>query len=281
MKRYEKIHCFALAIFFLLINSNLLLASKITDKHFVIITASYNNARWYKQNLDSVLSQTYKNWHMIYTDDCSTDGTADLVEEYIKKHDHNKQITLIRNKERKMSLHNIVHSIYLCKDNSHIAVSLDGDDMLAHNRVLERLNGIYKSPNVWMTFGSFCLASTGKKDPWLHAYSENIKAKRAYRSYDTMMPSHLRTFYIGLFKKINLEDLKYEGKFFEMAGDVAFMIPIIEMAHEHHVYIDEVLYVYNNVSNINDNKVDAVKQRFLDRIIRTRPKYPALNTKPY
>ena len=40
------------------------------DKHFVFIIASYNNKQWYKPNLDSVFSQKYKNYHVIYTDDC-------------------------------------------------------------------------------------------------------------------------------------------------------------------------------------------------------------------
>ncbi|HJZ24123.1 MAG TPA: glycosyltransferase, partial [Candidatus Babeliales bacterium] len=59
--------------------------TKQNDKQFVIVTASYNNARWYEWSLNSVASQTYPNWRMIYVDDCSPDGTGKLVEYYIEK----------------------------------------------------------------------------------------------------------------------------------------------------------------------------------------------------
>lgn len=273
---------FGICILLYLCLSNDIFSHKISDKEFVIVTTSYKNARWYKENLDSVFSQTYKKWRMIYTDDCSPDGTGDLVEQYLKEKDPEHKVTLIKNKERKLALHNIVDSVYQCKD-SEIIISLDGDDKLAHPKVLERLNQIYKFRNIWMTFGSFSLASRGShiKDSWLHAYDAQTKAKRAYREYRNMLPSHLRTFYAGLFKKIKIEDLKYQGKFFEMTWDMAFMLPMIEMAHKHYVYINEVLYVYNDLNDLNDNKVNAEKQRFLDQIIRTMPKYPLLEEKPY
>ena len=47
--------------------------------NFVIVIPSYNNAQWYKRNLDSVFAQTYKNFSVIYLDDCSPDGTGQLV----------------------------------------------------------------------------------------------------------------------------------------------------------------------------------------------------------
>lgn len=270
-------------IFFLFLYSTNALTNQSdnNNKHFVIVTTSYKNARWYKKNLDSVFSQTYKNWHMIYTDDCSPDSTGDLVEEYLKTHDINKQVTLIKNQERKLALHNIVHSIYQCKS-SDIIVSLDGDDWFAHPNVLSHLNSVYQNINTWMTFGSFSLASQeGVRDEWLHDYDQATISKRAFREYPNMLPSHLRTFYVGLFKKIQLNDLMYKGEYFDMAWDMAFMIPMIEMASNHYSFINDILYVYNNLNDLNDNKVNAARQGYLDRVIRKLPKYPVLEQQPF
>ena len=46
---------------------------------FIYIVPSYNNKDWYKLNINSMISQKHTNWHMIYIDDCSDDGTFDLV----------------------------------------------------------------------------------------------------------------------------------------------------------------------------------------------------------
>ena len=58
-----------------------------------------------------------------------------------------------------------------------------------------------------------------------------------------------------------------------MAWDVAFMMPMLEMAAERHVFVPDILYVYNNDNPINDFKVNSGLQLELDRQIRTKPPY--------
>lgn len=50
-----------------------------------IITPTYNCRRFISETIESVIAQTYSNWEMIITDDCSTDDTRTIVEEYIAK----------------------------------------------------------------------------------------------------------------------------------------------------------------------------------------------------
>ena len=47
-----------------------------------IITPVHNSERFLQQTIDSVLAQTYKEWEHILVDDCSTDGSADLIRAY-------------------------------------------------------------------------------------------------------------------------------------------------------------------------------------------------------
>ena len=44
-----------------------------------IITPSYNTARFLRETIECVLAQTYTNWEMLIVDDCSTDGTDDVL----------------------------------------------------------------------------------------------------------------------------------------------------------------------------------------------------------
>ena len=50
-----------------------------------IIIPTYNRAHLISETLDSILAQTYPNWECIVVDDGSTDTTADVMREYIKK----------------------------------------------------------------------------------------------------------------------------------------------------------------------------------------------------
>lgn len=50
-----------------------------------IVLPVYNGARFLKESIDSIISQTYRNWELIIVDDCSTDVTPYIVKDYILK----------------------------------------------------------------------------------------------------------------------------------------------------------------------------------------------------
>ncbi len=160
--------------------------------------------------------------------------------------------------------------IYSC-DDDEIIVTLDGDDWLAGSEVLNKLNKYYSDENVWMTYGQYQNYPDGgigiaKQIP------NNIIAANSFRQY-TWCSSHLRTFYTWLFKKIKLEDLKYEGQFMSMTWDGTIMYPQLEMCGPHSKFISEILYIYNLENPINDHKVNVALQQKLDHYVRTMPKY--------
>jgi glycosyltransferase involved in cell wall biosynthesis len=186
----------------------------LEEKRFVIVTASYNNKDWYQWNLDSVFSQNYKNFHLIYIDDCSTDGTGQLVEQYIKERGLENQVTLCCNPENRGALANHYNAIHSCAD-TDIIINLDGDDALADSEVLSYMNRVYADPNIWLTYGQF-MEMPSKSIGFCHPMPHSVIVHSSFRSYgDT--PSHMRTFYAGLYKKIKKEDLMINGLFFNMS----------------------------------------------------------------
>lgn len=62
-----------------------------------IITPSFNCSKYIRDCISSVLSQTYDDWEMIITDDCSTDDTIDIINEYVKKDSRITLYTLSQN----------------------------------------------------------------------------------------------------------------------------------------------------------------------------------------
>ena len=57
----------------------------MTDYGLVsIITPSFNCAEYIVETIESIQAQTYKNWELLITDDCSTDNSQDVVQHYAK-----------------------------------------------------------------------------------------------------------------------------------------------------------------------------------------------------
>ncbi len=60
-----------------------------------IIVPVYNAAKYIEDTIAMVCNQTYKDWELILVDDASRDGSADLIEEYIREL-QDERIRLIR-----------------------------------------------------------------------------------------------------------------------------------------------------------------------------------------
>lgn len=50
-----------------------------------IIMPVYNSEKFIDEAIQSVLSQTYKNWELIIVDDCSKDNSLQIIQGYVKK----------------------------------------------------------------------------------------------------------------------------------------------------------------------------------------------------
>lgn len=68
------------------------------SKKVSIILPVYNGEGSISRAIDSILSQTYKNWELIIVNDCSTDSTARIIEAYALK---DKRIIIVNNKVNK------------------------------------------------------------------------------------------------------------------------------------------------------------------------------------
>ena len=53
------------------------------DMHFVsVIIPNYNHAQYLPERIESVFGQTYPNYEVIILDDCSTDNSREVIEQY-------------------------------------------------------------------------------------------------------------------------------------------------------------------------------------------------------
>ena len=62
-----------------------------------IITPSYNSASYIGKTIESIQAQTYTNWELLITDDCSSDDSRVVIQSYANKDPRIKLIVLEKN----------------------------------------------------------------------------------------------------------------------------------------------------------------------------------------
>lgn len=58
----------------------------MNDVKIEILLASYQGARFIREQIDSILQQSDARWHLTVSDDGSTDGTADILDDYARRY---------------------------------------------------------------------------------------------------------------------------------------------------------------------------------------------------
>ncbi len=59
-----------------------------------IVLPTYNGEKYIRESIDSVMNQTFTDWELIIVNDCSSDGTVEIINEYVKM---DKRIRTINN----------------------------------------------------------------------------------------------------------------------------------------------------------------------------------------
>ncbi len=260
-------------IFFFLPEGN---ALETTKPSFVFFTGSYNNEQWVKRYIQSLANQTYQNWECIYVNDASTDNTAECISKYIRKYHLEGKITLINHEARQGLIANMFSYIHNV-DPKKIIVIVDGDDFLAHPRVLEKLSHVYSNPSVWTTYGNYQpFPKKRNHSSVCQALPKSVIKENTFRKY-AWRSSHLRTFYAKLFQLIRPCDLQENGNFFQIAGDLATMYPILEMSSKGHIrFIPDVLLFYNTENSLSDYH-RMVEVTRVSNLIRSLPPYTPID----
>lgn len=60
-----------------------------------IVLPTYNGREYIRESIDSILAQSYTDWELILVDDCSSDGTAEILEKYAAQ---DTRISVVHNK---------------------------------------------------------------------------------------------------------------------------------------------------------------------------------------
>ena len=113
---------------------------------FTIIIPNYNNAEWLKRTFESIWVQSYRNYDVIFVDDCSTDGSAYVAHEWLGQMIQNRQgfdneccvVELSKKKRWNGGSRNVAMENELFGKGDY-AIFMDSDDWFSSGDCLEEI----------------------------------------------------------------------------------------------------------------------------------------------
>jgi len=171
---------------------------------------------------------------------------------------------------RKTKIENIVACVASLPADRIVAL-VDLDDWLLGTDALSYVAALHQA-GAWVTYGSFTFADGRPGFAGAYAPGESVRTSR-WRA------THLKTFRAGLFRAIDSDDLCFRGTWIDRADDVAFMLPMLEMAgHERAVYIDRPLYCYDLSTSFEFSASEDERrhEKEIHAYVRSLPPYARL-----
>ena len=107
-----------------------------------IIMATYNCEATLGKSIDSILAQTFKDWEFVICDDCSTDGSYAILQQY--KRDYPDKFVILKNKTNSKLAFSLNHCLKYAKG-EYIA-RMDGDDISVPERLEKQVRFLDEHP---------------------------------------------------------------------------------------------------------------------------------------
>lgn len=115
---------------------------------FTVATITYNSSKWVREAVESILSSTFTDFELIISDDCSTDNTWKIIQEY-----KDERIVAVRNKQNLGEYANRNQALQLSK--GKYILYIDGDDILYKDSLAKYANYIQYFPDAKAVWGVY------------------------------------------------------------------------------------------------------------------------------
>ena len=114
-----------------------------------IITPSYNSEMFIKECIESVISQTYKEWELIIVDDCSSDATRQIIQQFSLSDKRIKTVFLEENLGPAKA-----RNIAIDQAKGRYIAFLDSDDLWVSSKLEKQLD-FMKTNNIAFSFSEY------------------------------------------------------------------------------------------------------------------------------
>lgn len=117
-----------------------------------IAMTTYNGERFLREQIDSILNQTYADFELIVCDDGSSDSTVDILNEYAQK---DSRVHIFQNEKNLGVIKNFEKAIRICLKRGAEYIALSDQDDIWIDTYLEILINIHiNNPDIFISYGS-------------------------------------------------------------------------------------------------------------------------------
>jgi glycosyltransferase involved in cell wall biosynthesis len=239
-----------------------------------VLTTLYNALPFIGTCLSTITQQSVRDWRCYVLNDLSTDGSERLAAAFAERDDRIIVVNQAHKLHQVGGYAQVLSRPEIAEDD--ICITVDGDDWLPDRLVFQRVVEAYADPRTWLTWGSMLFYDGRAVTP--SDLSRPLALWHDLRG-QAWVTSHLRTWKAFLFRAIEPRHLRDSaGQYWTMAGDQAFMLPMLEMAGpEHARFLADPNYVYNGVNPLSDHNADGAAQARIAKAIRQLPPYRRLD----
>lgn len=166
-----------------------------------IVITSFNTEKYLTDCINSILIQTYKNWEIVYVDDCSTDSTVEKMKELTIYNNIIDKVKMFRHLYNYGYGTSLYHSIK--NTSGDIVAIVDSDDALMEKTALDLMVKAHqKNPDVSLVYSDYGemhsdktkIYKTIKCTPLKPGQSVLGKFKNGKYYGNDVIISHLKTF---------------------------------------------------------------------------------------
>jgi len=130
----------------------------MTGPKVSILMLAYQSVQWIKEAIESVKSQTYKNWELVILDDASTDGTYELAKALAKG---SKKIKVNRNERRLGTAKGRAKAYQYCTGD--LICHVDSDDMIEPWALETMVEAFNRRPDISLIYSDWMdISADGK-----------------------------------------------------------------------------------------------------------------------
>lgn len=144
-----------------------------------VVTPVFNGAKYLRACIESVLAQTYDRWDYTIIDNCSTDNSLAIAQEYAERH---QQINVSRNEQFVGAVENHNRAFRSISPEAKYCKLLCADDWMYPECIAKLVDLAERNPSVGIV-GSYSANATGVRWGDLPLGDEVLTGREAVRSY--------------------------------------------------------------------------------------------------